>query len=94
MYNMDSVDNRGIPRSILPLEERYSARFFELSDVFTNIDLKSSESYEPSSFANISSWSEYRSYMSSDLSEKIKRPWEGVMKYREFNLIGVDIDNE
>ena len=90
MYTTDSVDERGIPRSYLPVEERYSARFFSLSDVFSPIDLSNSNTHEPLSFHNVSSWEEYRHYMTSELSLTIERPWDGIMKYREFNPIGVD----
>tara|TARA_Y100001970_G_C14255091_1_gene874701 strand:- start:1453 stop:2370 length:918 start_codon:yes stop_codon:yes gene_type:complete len=94
MYTMDEVDERGIPRSILPIDKRYSARFFDLKDVFTDLDLGSALVVEPTDFMNISSWSEYRNYMSSPLSEVVVRPWEGIMKYKEFNPIGVDTVDE
>jgi hypothetical protein len=90
MYTMAVVDERGIPRHKLPVEQRYSARFFELADVFTGLDLEEATTFEPSGFANVSSWEEYKNYVSSDLSSKITRPWKGIMTYREFNPIGVD----
>ncbi len=95
MYTTEIVDERGIPRSQLPLEKRYSARFFKPSDVFVDLDISSSTVFSPSCFHNVSSWEEYREYMTSPLSDKIQRPWKGIMNYREFNPIGVDIiDNE
>ena len=94
MYTMDVVDERGIPRSKLPIEERYSARFFSLKDVFTDLDLDQSNVFEPSQFCNVGSWDQYRSFMRSPLSEKIQRPWKGIMRYREFNPIGSDPEED
>ena len=47
LYTMDVVDERGIPRSKLPIEKRYSARFFNLEDVFTDLDIEDSNVFEP-----------------------------------------------
>ena len=91
MYTTEVLDKRGIPRSTLPIEERYSARFFSLRDVFTNFNITQENSFEPSAFNNVGSWDQYRTFMASDLSGQIKRPWEGIMKYKEFNPIGVDL---
>ena len=93
MYTMDKVDDRGIPRGILPVEERYSARFFDINEVFEADDIAESNTLEVTKFKNVSSWQQYRDYMSSDLSEIVARPWQGIMKYREFNPIGVDVED-
>jgi len=90
MYTTEIVDDRGIPRSRLPIEERYSARFFDLEEVFTDVEHIDSFCFEPTIFQNIGSWQEYRNYMSSPLSLQLKRPWKGIMSYKEFNLIGVN----
>ena len=90
MYTTDVVDERGIPRSKLPIEERYSARFFKLEEVFTENDLQSANILVPSAFSNVGSWSDYRAFMASPLSAEIVRPWKGIMRYREFNPVAVD----
>ena len=90
MYTTEVVDERGIPRSKLPIEQRYSARFFDLKEVFTGLDTESSNCFEPSGFSNVGCWEEYRAFMGSPLSAQIRRPWEGIMRYREFNPVGVD----
>ena len=90
----DSVDHRGIPRSRLPIEKRYSARFFDLKDVFCDLDLKNATFLNPSNYYNIASWREYRIYMSSDYCDNVVRPDKKIMNYREFNPIGVDEDQE
>ena len=92
MYTTEILDKRGIPRSKLPIEKRYSARFFNLSDVFTDLDLDSSNKFKPSMYCNVGSWCDFRNYMSDPLSEQIKRPWKRIMRYREFNPVGVDPD--
>lgn len=90
MYTTEKVDSRGIPRSYLPLEERYSARFFNLSDVFEICSLEGANLFTPSAFYNVASWEEYRAYMALPETKALKRPWAGLMRYREFNPIGVD----
>ena len=90
MYTTEKVDSRGIPRSYLPLEERYSARFFNLSDVFEICSPEGANLFTPSAFYNVASWEEYRAYMALPETKALKRPWAGLMRYREFNPIGVD----
>ena len=90
MYTTEIVNEQGIPRSKLPIEERYSARFFDLSDVFTENDLQLASVFQPSSYWNVGSWQDYRLFMGSSKSSEIKRPWKGIMRYREFNPIGLD----
>ena len=90
-YTSEIVDERGIPRSKLPLEERWSARFFELSQVFCDLDLDKSNVLDVE-YANVGSWKEYRSFMASNLSRHIKRPPKDLYSYREFSPVAKDID--
>ena len=90
LYTSEVVDERGIPRSKLPIEERWSARFFELERVFRELDLKESIVFEPTWYHNLGSWKEYKNFLSSEDSKDLKRPWERILRYREFNPIGVD----
>ena len=90
LYTSEVVDERGIPRSKLPIEERWSARFFDLEKVFRDLDLGQSNVYEPKWFYNLGSWKDYKTYLASEESDKITRPWKRILKYREFNPIGVD----
>ena len=79
----------GLPREKLSLEERYSARFFELSDVF--------DIYEPDIkvelpwYYNIDNWENYCTFISSERRKEIKIPSKDILNYREMNLIGEDI---
>ena len=75
----------------LPIEERWSARNFQLKDVFQDLDLENATIHEPKQFSNISSWCEYRDFMKTDLAHTIKRPTKNLFKYNEFNRIAMDI---
>ena len=91
-YTSDVVDERGIPRSKLPLEERWSARFFQLKDVFQGVSHEDANFYEANDFYNLGSWEDYRRYIKSDLSSNIVRPSKEFFSYKEFNRIAVDRD--
>ena len=90
-YSTEVVDERGIPRSKLPLEERWSARFFELSEVFMDLDLSSSNLFEVE-YYNIGNWEEYLRFMRSETVVEVKRPPKELISYREFNPIAKDLD--
>jgi len=92
MYTTEVMDDNGIPQSKLPVEERWSARFFDLKDVFNDLDLEESYLHHVDSFYNLDTWESYRHYMSSDLSKATKRPSKGLFQYREFNRVAVDRD--
>lgn len=91
VYTMDVVDEKGIPRSKMPLEERWSARFFDLKDVFTDLDLDNANLLEID-FHNVGSWSEYLDFAASDYARKIEVPPKELFSYREFNPIAKDLD--
>lgn len=91
MYDRSSPkDERGIHTERLPIEERYSARHFDLQDVFIDLDVSEDNSVEPSWYYDIGSWEQYCVFLSTEESKKIKRPNPIVMGYREFNKIGLD----
>ena len=86
------TDERGFPRHELPLEERWSARFFELKDVFIDLDLPDANLLKLDNFFNVGSWEQYIEFMSSEYVKTIKRPTGELFKYREFNRIGKDLE--
>lgn len=90
---MYKSNNGEIPTEKLPIEERYSARFFELKDIFA--DLREDEGYifEPTYFYNVGSWSDYIDFLSSPHGRHIERPPKEIMGYHEFNSIGRDRDD-
>ena len=86
----NEVDEDGIPRTKLPLEERYSARWFDLQDVFVGLDNTKTNSLEVEYFYDISTWEGYRNYLSSELAQETQRPPEWLMKFKEFGSIALD----
>ena len=89
LYSSDVKDDRGIPRSRLPIEKRWSARFFEPKDVFSG-SLDGAYTYIAEDYHNINTWDSYREYLKSDLSDKIQRPTRELFSYREFNGVAID----
>jgi len=69
----------------LPLEERWSARFFEPKDVFTDLDIEDSNVLSTENYHNIASWEEYHKYMNSSYSREIIKPPGDLFSYKEFN---------
>jgi len=91
-YSTKETDHRGIPRSRLPIEERWSARFFELKDVFFGARTNDDSVLEIEQFYDIDNWDNYRKFLSSPLGNSIKRPSRELFSYREFNRIATDRD--
>ena len=86
----NEVDENGIPNRMLPIEERYSARWFHLEDVFIELDNQVDNSIEIDEFFDLSSWDNYRNYLSSELAKNTQRPSEHVLKFKEFGSISLD----
>jgi hypothetical protein len=84
------LNEDGIPKTKLPIAERYSARWFNLEDVFIDLDIAEDNSVEVEEFYDLSSWDNYRNYLSSELAENTKRPPEWLMRFSEFGSIGLD----
>ena len=79
----------GIER--LPIEERYSARFFSLSDVF-DFDIKKDEKIEVEWYFNIDNWDNLCEYLGSEERKSVRRPPRSILHYHEFAPIGDDIE--
>ena len=71
----------------LPIEERWSARFFEPKDVFNDLDLDNANLLIVKDYYSLSSWDEYRAYMNSAFSTQIEKPPPQLFSYREFNRV-------
>jgi hypothetical protein len=91
-YTSEVKDERGLPRSKIPLEERWSARFFEPKDVFVGDDRSQWYEHKADEFYNLNDWDAYREYMLSDLARDTQRPTKELFAYREFNRIAKDRD--
>ena len=92
MYTSEEFNEWGAPISKLPIEERWSARYFQPKDVFVGVDPHDGHRFEAETFYNLESWESYREYMNSDLSRDTKRPTKELFAYREFNRIAQDSD--
>ena len=71
------------------IEERYSGRFFSIKDIFGTLDTSSVEIVAINKSWDISTWGGYCNYI-SEHGKDIQRPSENILKYKEFNGIGVD----
>ena len=87
-----SLNTEEKPRESLPIEERWSARFFELKDVFKGISTDNANIHNVETFYDVSTWEGYLNLMSSDFARKIERPPKEMFKYKEFNRVAVDRD--
>jgi hypothetical protein len=73
-----------LPSQRRPLNERWSARFFDLPTVFQKLNLKKSNRHELDWFYDIREWDQYRSYMASD--NRVAVPYYEIYKPRTYNL--------
>lgn len=80
----------GIPTESLPLEERWSARFFSLDKVFKSARLDGAKKVDLPWYQKIDSWEKYCGYAGSQWSRSLSRPDKCILSYREWNPIGVD----
>lgn len=87
-----SMDLENKPREELPFEERWSARFFELKDVFCGIPTDDANILNVETFYDVSTWEGYLELMSSDFAKTIERPPREMFRYKEFNRVAVDRD--
>ena len=62
-YNTN--ENEKYPTRKLPLDKRWSARKFDFSEVFNKLCVKHAHNYKPECFFDISTWSGYNNYMTS-----------------------------
>ena len=63
----------------LPIEERWSARFFELEKVFAPFDTVRAQEIPVETFYNIGSWKEYKQFMADNVENEIKRPTKTIL---------------
>ena len=64
--------------------------WFDLEDVFVELDNQMDNSIEIDEFFDLSSWERYRNYLSSELAQNTQRPSERIMKQKEFGSIALD----
>ena len=90
LYSGAGVSDGEYPRERLPIEERYSARYFSLDTVFESAIIDGAKVVELPWYSNIDSWKNLRGYFASE--NEVTRPPKDILSYHEFNKIGDDID--
>ena len=73
----------------LPIEERYSAKYFSLEKVFGQIDITDQTIFETERYFNIDNWEGYTEYMGSEYAKYVIKP-KMILKYHEHNPFGKD----
>jgi hypothetical protein len=73
------------PSQKLPLKERWSARRFDLSEVFEKLSKVDAHIYECKWFYDLSTWGGYRDFLSSE--NYIKKPSESLTRPRKHGII-------
>jgi hypothetical protein len=63
----------------LPIEERWSARFFPIEKVFEPFNLEEANEIKIDNFWNIASWQEYKQFMFDNIEKEIKRPTKTIL---------------
>ena len=79
-----------IPKEKLPLEERLSARFFDLKDVFQFLNVEGSRKVSCSWYHNIDNWESYSDYVGSSHQKSMIKPPKQILNYHEWNPMGKD----
>jgi hypothetical protein len=75
----------------LSTEERFSYRNFSIKDVFGDLTDEQFDKVELEDYWPLDSWENYCKYI-ADRGHSAKRPSEYLLKYREWNGIGIDED--
>lgn len=83
--------NEKYPSRKLPIEKRYSARYFSLDIVFASAIMEEANKVEVPWFHSIEDWDCYRKYLASDDALMIERP-NLLLPRSYFKPIGKDIE--
>jgi hypothetical protein len=72
----------------LPIEERWSSRFFSIDKIFKSARIDKESTLEVSWYKRIDSWDNLKDYLSSECSNEIKRPSATMFGNLLYNKIG------
>jgi hypothetical protein len=89
-YTSEVLQDGIYPRNKLPHEERWSARHFSLDKIFQCVIIDREKQVEIPHYYSIDSWDNYCTFLSSDYRKDIVKPPSLILKYNEWNEIGVD----
>ena len=84
----------GYKEATLPIEERWSARFFNLDKIFEPVNMVAANELKLSWYHNINSWENLCNFLGSEDSKRLDRPPKKVLGYHEWNPIGVNNEKE
>jgi len=70
------LEGEKYPSQKLPLDQRWSARRFDFSQVFRALDTKSATKIKLDWFYDLSSWEEYRKFLGSE--HQIEKPYKSL----------------
>jgi len=93
-YTSYIAEGEAFPKQSLPVEKRYSARFFPLDKIFSVIKLSSVRTIELPWHYDVDTWEGYRHFLGSEHNLEFKRPEEGLIRYRDYSLIGEEYEEE
>jgi hypothetical protein len=79
--------------ALLPVNERWSARFFTLDKVFGPATIGDGNVVDLDWYHKIDNWQGYSEYLGSENSKSIKRP-EYFLQYHELNPLSEDLEDE
>ena len=89
---MDSTDKNAIPTETLPLEERWSARFFNVKDIFQSVEVENANVLNVPWYYKIDNWDGLCNFLGSEHTKELDKPFN--IGYHEWNPIGVDNEEE
>jgi hypothetical protein len=73
----------------LSIDERFSYKTFQIEDIFCSLNKEDSNIIDIDGYYRIDSWSNYCEYIKHG-SDSISRPSEMILKYKEWNGVGID----
>lgn len=78
----------------LPMEQRYSGRFFNFQDIFKDMDKENSTKVEMKWYYEINSWKKWKKFLSSVESDILKYPKLKLLKACKWKKIGLEEEIE
>lgn len=75
---------------LLPIEQRWSARFFKPEDVFAPLEIKEENKVEMENFFNIRNWEEYTDFIAASRQISFRKPERSVLIRPSYNKVGGD----
>jgi len=79
-----------LPSQKLPLEERWTARRFDFSEIFEKLDVSTGKQVNTDWFYDLSTWDGYRSFLGSE--NFVKKPSDSLIKSRIHSKIAYEVE--